>query len=131
MVGMFAVASAALLPQAHPVEGGRGKEALKPAEVHAPVAPGRCRGAERDRSSGLPTPRHGGAERRYRDRSLMVTGIVRSAEGNLQGEMVETRPGPATRSRRSTRRWLRGMIRRSATLVKGQAASLLYRGEVR
>jgi hypothetical protein len=85
MVGMFAVASAgALLPQAHPSEaaaapapsGARALAASRALEISATdlwIA------YSRDAAD---------ADRAYRDRSLMVTGIVRSVDRNYEGEMV-------------------------------------------
>jgi ribosomal protein L40E len=85
MVGMFAVASAsALLPQAHPAEAAA--PALPAARVVAAPARATEIGAtdlwiaySRDAA---------GADRAYRDRSLTVTGIVRSVDRNYEGDMV-------------------------------------------
>jgi len=85
MVGMFAVASAgALLPQAHPSEavaapapsGARALAASRALEISATdlwIA------YSRDAAD---------ADRAYRDRSLTVTGIVRSVDRNYEGDMV-------------------------------------------
>jgi hypothetical protein len=86
LIGMFAVASAGvLLPQAHP----GGVAAVKAsADLLRGVTPGRTLEVSatdlwmnyaRDAS---------GADRLYRDHSLVVTGAVRALERNYQGGMV-------------------------------------------
>lgn len=85
LAAMFAVASAsALLPQAHPVEAAT--NVAKP--VVAPVAA--ARGAEISATDlWLAYSRDSaGADRTYRDRSLTVTGVVRSVDRNYEGDMV-------------------------------------------
>ncbi len=126
MVGMFVVASAsALPPQAHPGEAAAPLRAS--AEVRAALAPGQVPEVSATDLWLAYSRDTAGAERRYRDRSLMVTGIVRSIEGNYQGQMV-VRLGTgdpfetvnatlATRNDPSL-----------ATLVKGRAVSLLCAG---
>jgi len=86
LVGMFAVASAsALLPQAHPLE--------TPATAATPPvrAPGAAvRGPEVSATDlWLAYSRDSArADRTYRDRSLTVTGVVRSVDRNYEGDMV-------------------------------------------
>lgn len=85
MVGMFAVASAgALLPQAHPSEPAA---ALAPPAARAAAA---SRALEISATDlGIAYSRDAAdADRAYRDRSLMVTGIVRSVDRNYEGDMV-------------------------------------------
>ena len=85
MVGMFAVASAgALLPQAHPSEPAA---ALAPPAARAVAA---SRALEISATDlGIAYSRDAAdADRAYRDRSLMVTGIVRSVDRNYEGDMV-------------------------------------------
>ncbi len=85
MVGMFAVASAgALVPQAHP------------SEATAVVPPPAARGLAASRTLEISATDLGiaysrdaaDADRAYRDRSLTVTGIVRSVDRNYEGDMV-------------------------------------------
>jgi hypothetical protein len=85
MVGMFAVASAsAILPQAHPIEA-----AAPPPSAARGVAAS-TRALEIGATDLWIAYSHdvAAADRAYRDRSLTVTGIVRSVDRNYEGDMV-------------------------------------------
>jgi hypothetical protein len=89
MIGMFAVASAsALLPQAHPGDSPAGLKA--PASLpHAAVTlPGRT--PEVTATDLWMSYSHdaAGADRLYREHSIVVTGNVRSIERNYAGDTV-------------------------------------------
>ena len=89
MVGMFAVASAgALLPQAHPGEATAAVKA--PPELHRGVAttPGRTPEVSATDLWMSYSRDVAGADRIYRDHSVVVTGNIRSVERNYEGEMV-------------------------------------------
>jgi ribosomal protein L40E len=126
MVGMFAVASASvLLPQSRPAEAA--VPAARPAGAGALVASGRTNEVSATDLWMTYSRDTAAAERLYRDRSLTVTGIVRSIDRNYEGEMVvrlatgdtfdtvnatlATRNDPAL-----------------GTLVKGRSVSLLCMG---
>jgi len=85
MIGMFAVASAsALLPPAHPAD----PQTVAASVLRAPVA---CMQASEINASDLwhaYSRDAAGADRAYRDRSLTVTGVVRSIDRNFEGDMV-------------------------------------------
>jgi hypothetical protein len=86
MVGMFAVASAgALLPQAHPAEA----TTVPPAPVPRPSVAA-LRATEISASELWAAYVHDAttADRSYRDRSLTVTGLVRSIDRNYEGDLV-------------------------------------------
>jgi len=89
MVGMFAVASAgAILPQAHPGEAAAASKA--PPELHRGPVPMAGRTAEVSATELWMTYSRdaAGADRIYREHSVVVTGNVRSIERNYEGEMV-------------------------------------------
>jgi hypothetical protein len=126
IVGMFAVASAsALLPQAHPVEAAAPQRA--PAEVRAAGAPGQMPEVSATDLWLAYSRDTAGAERRYRDRSLMVTGIVRSVEANYQGDMV-VRLGTGDPFETVNATLAARNDPALATLVKGRAVSVLCVG---
>jgi hypothetical protein len=86
MVGMFAVASAsALLPQAHPAEA---QPTVAAPVVTAPAAAVRGAGVSATDLWTAYSRDAAGADRAYRDRSLTVTGVVRSIDRNYEGDMV-------------------------------------------
>jgi len=85
MVGMFAVASAsAILPQAHPLEGA----APAPSVARGVAASSRALEIGATDLWIAYSRDAAGADRTYRDRSLTVTGIVRSVDRNYEGDMV-------------------------------------------
>jgi len=89
MVGMFAVASAgALLPQAHPAETAAGVKA--PPDLHRGVVtmPGRTPEVSATELWMSYSRDAVGADRLYREHSVLVTGNIRSVERNYEGEMV-------------------------------------------
>jgi hypothetical protein len=86
---MFAVASAgALLPQAHPGETAPGVKA--PPELHRGVVPmpGRTPEVSATELWMSYSRDAAGADRLYREHSVVVTGNVRSVERNYEGGMV-------------------------------------------
>jgi tRNA_anti-like len=86
MVGMFAVASAgALVPQARPVESSA---AQSPSAVRAPATSSRAPELSATDLWIAYSRSAAEADRSYRDRSLAVTGIVRSIDRNYEGDMV-------------------------------------------
>ena len=89
MVGMFAVASAgALLPQAHPVEPST--RVNTPPDLHdgPRVVPGRTPEMSATDLWMSYSRDAVGADRLYREHSIIVTGNVRSIERNYEGDMV-------------------------------------------
>lgn len=126
MVAMFGVAGAgALMPQAHPPE-----TLLSGAKRLASPAPAASARAPEVSASEMWTAYRldaAAADRAYRDRSLVVTGTVRSVNRDYQGDMV-VRLGTddafdtvnATLAARNDPA--------IATLVKGRALSLICVG---
>jgi hypothetical protein len=88
MAGMFAVASAsALLPQAHPGEPAPGLKA--PANLHGPaMLSGRTPEVTATDLWMSYSRDAAGADRLYREHSIVVTGNVRSVERNYEGDVV-------------------------------------------
>ena len=128
MVGMFAVASAgALLPPAHPGEPATAVKA--PSDVHHGAAMLAGRTPEVTATDlWLSYARDSaGADRLYREHSIVVTGNVRGIERNYEGDMVvRLGTGDAFETVNAT------FATRSdpvlGTLAKGHAVSLLCVG---
>ena len=128
MVGMFAVASAGgLAPQVHPVEPAT---TLKtPPELHhAPaVLPGRTPEVSATDLWTSYSRDAAGADRLYREHSILVTGNVRAIERNYEGEMVvRLGTGDAFETVNATFATRNDPV--LGTLAKGHAVSLLCVG---
>ncbi len=87
MVGMFAIATAsALAPQAHPGEAAAVTRVLP--EAHGPVAPGATSEVSASELWMSYSRDAAGADRVYREHSVVVTGDVQAIERNYEGETV-------------------------------------------
>ena len=128
LVGMFAVASAsALLPQAHPGEAAAA--AMKaPTELNrgAVTISGRTPEVSATELWTSYTRDAAGADRLYREHSIVVTGNIRSVERNYQGDPVVRLATGALETVNATfaTRNDPGL----ATLAKGHTVSLLCVG---
>jgi hypothetical protein len=127
MAGMFAVASAgALTPQSHPGEPAPLVKA--PSELHhAAVMPGRT--PEVTATDLWMSYSHdaAGADRLYREHSIIVTGNVRSIERNYEGDMV-VRLGTGDAFETVNATFATRSDSTLGTLAKGHAVSLLCVG---
>ncbi len=129
LVGMFAVASAsALLPQAHP--GEPPAAAVKaPTELHrgAVTSPGRTPEVSATDLWMSYSRDAAGADRLYRDHSMVVTGNIRSVEHNYEGDMV-VRLGTGDAFETVNATFATRNDPGLAALTKGHAVSLLCVG---
>jgi hypothetical protein len=124
MVAMFGAAGAsALMPQSHPAE-----TQLPPARPFASPVPG-ARTPEVSASEMWTAYAHDptAADRAYRDRSLMVTGTVRSIDRDYEGGMV-VRLGTEDAFDTVNATLAARNDPAVATLVKGRAVSLICVG---
>jgi len=129
LVGMFAVASAsALLPQSHPAEAVAAA-AKAPSELHraAVTIPGRTPEVSAAELWMSYSRDAAGADRLYREHSVVVTGTIRSVERNYEGDMVvRLGTGDAFDNVNATFATRNDPV--LATLTKGHAVSLLCVG---
>jgi len=88
MAGMFAVASAgSLLPPAHPAEGSMSVK--MPTDLHREVTVPRHTPEVSATDLWMSYSRDAvGADRLYREQSVVVNGTIRSVDRNYEGEMV-------------------------------------------
>jgi hypothetical protein len=125
MVGMFAVAAGStVLPQAHPAEASAAPAAPT---AHVSVAAARALEVSATDLWIAYSRDAAGADHNYRDRSLTVTGVVRSIDRDYEGDMVvRLGTGDALDTVNAT------LAARNdpalSSLVKGRVASLLCVG---
>jgi hypothetical protein len=128
LIGMFAVASAsALLPQAHPGEAPIAMKA--PAELHraAVTIPARTPEVSATDLWMSYSRDAAGADRLYREHSVVVTGNIRSVERNYEGDVVvRLGTGDAFETVNATFATRNDPV--LATLTKGHPVSLLCVG---
>lgn len=129
MAGMFAVASAsALLPQAHPGEAAAAA-AKAPTSLHrgGVTIPGRTPEVSATDLWMSYSRDAAGADRLYREHSVVVTGNIRSVERNYEGDIV-VRLGTGDAFETVNATFATRNDPGLATLTKGHAVSLLCVG---